>query len=313
MESWLEERTMKASRLNAACCQSVAIFLLAGAAHAIPANAAQLQVNTAAPYLCAVVQNGATANDTPVIAYSCAGDPQYQWNYVNGAFQGIGTAKGKSMCLDVKGQGTSPNTVVQLYSCTGNLNQQWEIDANGEIQGVQSGLCLDSSGGPPSGGGTQLIINTCSGAASQNWILRGMQFQLSSNSPYKCAAVSSGDTAPGTPAIFYSCADSPNDLWNYVGGQGQIQGLGTWNGTSTCLTAAAQKEGSLVTLSPCTGSTDQNWSIFAPAATGPNWVVLGGTSLLCLDSAGGPSTGGGTQLLVNNCSDTAGSQNWIIR
>ncbi|MGA3077714.1 MAG: hypothetical protein ABSG56_29040 [Bryobacteraceae bacterium] len=59
-----------------------------------PANAAQIQLNTGAPYLCAVVEGGNTAAGTPVIAYSCSGGPEDQWEFVNGQFQGIGTANG---------------------------------------------------------------------------------------------------------------------------------------------------------------------------------------------------------------------------
>lgn len=33
------------------------------------------------------------------------------------------------------------------------------------------------------GGGTQLVINPCSAAASQNWTVRGMQLQTSTNAP----------------------------------------------------------------------------------------------------------------------------------
>jgi len=118
-----------------------------------PASAAQLQLNAGAPYLCAVVQGGSTAWGTPVIAYSCSGGPEDQWEYVNGQIQGIGTANGVSMCLDVYGAGTTPGTPVDLWPCNGEPSQQWEIlnslVASGpEILGLQSNMCLDSSGDP---------------------------------------------------------------------------------------------------------------------------------------------------------------------
>jgi len=273
-----------------------------------PAEAAQLELNTGAPHLCAVVQNGQTANNTPVIAFSCSGGFGNKWNLINGQLQGIGTANGKSMCMDVKEQGTTPGTLVDLFSCNGQQNQQWEFFENGSIQSLQSSLCLDSKGGPSSGGGTQLIINTCSGGTSQNWIVRGAQFELNSSAPYNCVADNAGDTANGTPVLSYNCAQSPQQLWNYI--DGQIQGIGTNNGKSTCLTAAALTPGSLVTLSSCVASeSTQSWRFFNYAPL-TNQIVL--ADELCLDSVGGPSVGGGTQLVVNDCTEGP-SQNWNIR
>src|ERR1039458_2026799 len=48
------------------------VFLGVLAACLGPANAAQLQVNGGAPYLCAAVQGSNIANKTPVIAYPCS-------------------------------------------------------------------------------------------------------------------------------------------------------------------------------------------------------------------------------------------------
>ena len=33
-----------------------------------------------------------------------------------------------------------------IWDCNGQTNQQWNVNANGTITGVQSGLCLDASG-----------------------------------------------------------------------------------------------------------------------------------------------------------------------
>jgi hypothetical protein len=150
-----------------------------------PAHALQLQLNGNAPYLCAAVQASNTANKTPVISYSCSGGFNDQWNYTGGQFEGLGTSNGAAMCLDVEGAAVAAGTLVDLFQCDGGQNQQWFIteDTNGitAIIGLQSGMCLDSSGGPSAGGGTQLIINTCTGAASQNWLVSRLQFEVSAN------------------------------------------------------------------------------------------------------------------------------------
>jgi hypothetical protein len=285
-----------------------------------PANAAQLQLNAGAPYLCAVVQGGNTAPGTPVIAYSCSGGPEDQWNYVAGQLQGIGTANGKATCLDLQAGGTAPGTLVVLNACNGAQTQQWQMLA-GQSDGLPastlinaysgSGTCMDISGGPPVGGGTQLVVNTCTGVPSQNWIVRGMQL-VDANAPYVCANVEGAKTANGTPVLAYSCDDAPNELWNYE--NGQIYGVGSENGTSKCLTESEAAPGSLVQLSTCNGSG--LWNFLSPEFGSPPYpgsVISNTQSALCLDRSGGPSIGGGTQLLANFCLRPTTSQVWIVR
>jgi hypothetical protein len=105
-----------------------------------------------------------------------------------------------------------------------------------------------------------------------------------------------------------------------AGRLGQIQGIGTANGTSTCLTASPPGIGALVQLSTCGSGASQSWGI-GPGPRGGTAVMLnvgiesrGGiaTATLCLGSALGPPVGGGTQLIVNICTGTA-SQNWDVR
>jgi len=282
-----------------------------------PANAAQLQVNGGTPYLCAAVQGSNIANKTPVIAYPCSGGPNDHWQYIGGQLQGIGTSSAGAKCLDVEGQGTTPGTLVDLYACVGQLNQQWEIvdgttmglPTSTLVMGVQSLLCLDSAGGPSVGGGTQLVMNTCTGSGSQNWILREMQFELATSNPYLCASV--GSSANGSPVISYSCDGAPSQLWNYV--NGEIYGLGSEGTTDKCLTSVAATAGSLVELDKCTGKATQQWFLldwFLADGSITNAIGIGGG--LCLDNSGGPPSGGGTQLVINPCTGAA-SQNWNVR
>ncbi len=299
------------SRIVIAFAKLTLLSLLAGLSLM---SAAQLEINGGSPHLCAVVEGSGTANGTPVISYSCSGGFQDRWNYVFGQLQGIGTANGKTMCLDVKDNGTSPGTLVQLYACNGGLNQQWQI-VDGEIYGVQSGACLDGLAGPSSGGGKQLEINTCNNSTGQNWIVRSAEIELSADAPFLCAHVSGADTASGTPVISYSCNGAPAQLWNYIGSQGQIQGIGTANGKSTCLSAAYASPGAPVTLSSCNGGADQAWGITNSTDFGSGYPSASQIALLetelCLDSSGGISVGGGTQLVLNTCTGAA-SQNWLV-
>jgi hypothetical protein len=275
-----------------------------------PANGALLQVNANAPYMCVTAQNADTANNTPVVMSSCSAAPEQEWYYVDGQFEGIGTANGVATCLDVKGNGTTPGTLVDLFQCNGQQNQQWKID-NGEIVGKQSGLCLDSSGGPTVSGATQLIIDTCSGLASQDWIVRQMQFDLNAPAPHTCIAVEGANSANATPVISYSCSGGPGQIFEF--GTNEIQVIGI--GTSKCLTPIGAVAGSLVEIYPCAGKPIQEWVI----ETGEDIGISGSTvnqivnyaTGLCLDASGGPSTGGGTQFVTNTCT-AATSQNWLV-
>jgi len=106
------------------------------AASLAPANAMEIQLNGKGHYLCVAVERAKTANGTPVIAASCSGGPEDQWNYVDGQLEGIGTANGTSMCLDVQGGRTASGTPVDLWPCGTQQNQQWQI-YGGTIVGVQ--------------------------------------------------------------------------------------------------------------------------------------------------------------------------------
>ncbi|MFJ8857556.1 glycoside hydrolase family 27 protein [Streptomyces sp. NPDC102451] len=79
-----------------------------------------------------------------------------------------------TQCVDVHEKGTTRGTAVQLWTCNGGANQQWRLNPNGTITGVQSGLCLDVTGGDKPAGnvnGTALELWTCNGGANQQWIL----------------------------------------------------------------------------------------------------------------------------------------------
>jgi len=272
------------------------------AASSGPAHAAQLQVNGNAPYACASVQGGTTANGTPVLLYSCGDAPPQQWNYVDGQLQGIGTANGLTTCLEATGS-TSGSKVV-ISACSGGQNQQWYFQVNNVVV-VQGNLCLDSSPGLDN----QLVVNSCSSATSQNWNVRGMEIQLSSNAPYVCFSVAGSLTAKGTQVLSYSCDEGPAQQWYFSAGQ--IIGLGT-NGTNTkCLTAGGKTPGSTVELNACTAGDKQQWLIVPASRVG----VSGNTSAItlknsevCVDGSAGTDA----PLVLNKCAAVA-SQNWIVR
>jgi hypothetical protein len=155
----------------------LAVVLMLAFGHGAANAALVVQVGT---NLCVTVEGAYTTNETPVVAYHCEGTFDQQWNYVLGQLQGIGTTGAVNMCLNVKGNPpAAAGTYVDLYTCsTSDDNQQWYIVTGRAvalpatdtlIYNWASGLCLDSAGPAATGGGTQLIVNTCTGAASQLW------------------------------------------------------------------------------------------------------------------------------------------------
>jgi hypothetical protein len=116
---------------------------------------------------CVDVPNGATTNGTQLQLWDCGGQAGQRW-VVTAArqLQVFGTK-----CLDANGQGTTNGTAIIIWDCNGQANQQWNINANGTITGVQSGLCLDANGAA-TGNGTRLILWSCNGGTNQQWSLR---------------------------------------------------------------------------------------------------------------------------------------------
>ncbi|MCO1581915.1 RICIN domain-containing protein [Crossiella sp. SN42] len=74
------------------------------------------------------------------------------------------------MCLE-----TAPNAAagakVQLRYCNGGTNQQWNLNGNGTISNVRTGLCLDVDNNGTLNG-TPVIGWHCHDAANQRWTRR---------------------------------------------------------------------------------------------------------------------------------------------
>ncbi|ASW55223.1 glycoside hydrolase family 27 protein [Plantactinospora sp. KBS50] len=116
---------------------------------------------------CVDVPNSSTTNGTQVQLYDCWSTSGQSWTYTSGKqLQVFG-----NKCLDAYNQGTSNGTQVIIWDCNGQSNQQWNVNSNGTITGVQSGLCLDANGAATANG-TKIILWSCSGAANQQWSLR---------------------------------------------------------------------------------------------------------------------------------------------
>ncbi|MEU7614257.1 arabinofuranosidase catalytic domain-containing protein [Micromonospora sp. NPDC049204] len=116
---------------------------------------------------CVDVPNGTTTNGTQVQLWDCVGNTAQRWTHTAGKqLQVLG-----NKCLDASGQGTTNGTQAIIWDCHGGTNQQWNINSNGTITGVQSGLCLDASGAGTANG-TKLLLWACNGQQNQRWSTR---------------------------------------------------------------------------------------------------------------------------------------------
>jgi len=113
---------------------------------------------------CLDVNNNTITNGTQTQLWDCTGGPNQTWVYT--AARQLMVYGNK--CLDANNNGTTNGTAVIIWDCNGQTNQQWNVNANGTITGVQSGLCLDASGAGTANG-THLILWACGTATNQQW------------------------------------------------------------------------------------------------------------------------------------------------
>ncbi|MFI9816368.1 SGNH/GDSL hydrolase family protein [Saccharothrix variisporea] len=113
---------------------------------------------------CVDVPGATTTNGTQLQLWDCHGGTNQTWTRTSSKqFTVYGTK-----CLDASGSGTANGTPVVIWDCNGGTNQQWNVNSNGTITSVQSGLCLDASG-YGTANGTKLQLWSCTGATNQQW------------------------------------------------------------------------------------------------------------------------------------------------
>ncbi|GAA3939250.1 hypothetical protein GCM10022629_56970 [Amorphoplanes auranticolor] len=116
---------------------------------------------------CVDVPNATTANGTQVQLWDCDGSTKQRWAYGPGKQLTVYGNK----CLDAYGNGSTNGTAVIIWDCHGGTNQQWNVNSDGSISSVQSGLCVDANNAATANG-TKLILWSCNGGTNQRWTLR---------------------------------------------------------------------------------------------------------------------------------------------
>ncbi|GID29880.1 arabinofuranosidase catalytic domain-containing protein [Paractinoplanes brasiliensis] len=137
---------------------------------AVPVAASAAIVGTATRIVgaqsgrCLDVPGSSATNGTQTQLNDCTSAGNQSWTHTTTKQLTVYGAK----CLDASGRGTTNGTAVVIWDCNGQSNQQWNVNDDGTITGVQSGLCLDANGAGTANG-TRIILWACNGQANQRW------------------------------------------------------------------------------------------------------------------------------------------------
>ncbi|MEV7442554.1 non-reducing end alpha-L-arabinofuranosidase family hydrolase [Streptomyces sp. NPDC091204] len=134
------------------------------AASATPGGTSTGAIKGVASSRCIDINGSTTVNGTQAQLWDCHGGTNQRWTYTSGKQLMIYGNK----CLDAKANGTGNGTAVVIEDCNGGAGQQWNINTNGTIAGVQSGLCLDAVGAATANG-TKIQLYSCAPVDNQKW------------------------------------------------------------------------------------------------------------------------------------------------
>jgi hypothetical protein len=123
--------------------------------------------------MCVDVSEASTANDAPVLQYTCNGGGNQKWRLVaaGGHYQIVSANSGK--CLNVSKSSTANGALITQYSCGTQSNFLWDVVPVGNgyshLVGVGSRRCIDVRGDGYSTPGVQLEIWDCNNGDNQKF------------------------------------------------------------------------------------------------------------------------------------------------
>ncbi|WP_436521516.1 ricin-type beta-trefoil lectin domain protein [Actinoplanes sp. HUAS TT8] len=127
-----------------------------------PSSSPTGPINAGEPGKCLDVENGGTANGTPVQIYTCNGTASQTWS-----LEANGTVRALGKCLEVAGAAKVDGTEVQMSTCTGGVGQIWQpfkaMKSSGGFRNPNSGMCLTRPFYKPGTplDGVNLVISSC--------------------------------------------------------------------------------------------------------------------------------------------------------
>jgi serine protease len=111
------------------------------------------------------------------------------------------------VCLNDNGSSTKSGNAVTVAACNGSAPQQWLYLSSGELQVF--GMCLTD----PKAGAAKLVIERCTGAASQSWSHNiSSEFFLGSGNGL-CLTDPGDSTVTGTQVTAAKCTAAASQQW----------------------------------------------------------------------------------------------------
>jgi hypothetical protein len=124
------------------------------------------------------------------------------------------TIKGiASKCLDNYHNKPVNANKIQLYHCNNTNAQKWTVEANGTIQNA-NGYCLDVAGGTSATAKSYVHLYTCTGSASQQWIVTYTTHTIVNRHTNLCLDDQWAKTADGNPIWLFQCNRSAAQKWS---------------------------------------------------------------------------------------------------
>ncbi|MFK8911213.1 non-reducing end alpha-L-arabinofuranosidase family hydrolase [Streptomyces sp. YS-3] len=122
------------------------------------------EIKGAASGRCIDINGFSTANGTQAQLWDCNGQTNQRWTHTAGKQLMVYGNK----CLAAGNKGTANGTPVVISDCDGSADQQWNVNTDGTIAGVRSGLCLDAVGAATANG-TKIQLHSCWSGGNQKW------------------------------------------------------------------------------------------------------------------------------------------------
>ncbi|MEV6348071.1 LamG-like jellyroll fold domain-containing protein [Actinoplanes sp. NPDC051851] len=94
---------------------------------------------------CITVPGNVSTTGVRLALADCTGAANQQWTWTTDRELRV-TTGGAVRCMDAKGNDAVNGVDLISYTCNGGANQQWDVQADGQIVGGGSGLCVDSVG-----------------------------------------------------------------------------------------------------------------------------------------------------------------------
>ena len=215
----------------------------------------------------AVLQNGCDDSSTT-----------QRWEFLEnagGTFQIRNVATGRF--ATTADSGTANATLIVQYTNTNAIDQQWRLidpthvswtvamtPGTIQIKGVQSGRCLQISGGSSADLATA-EVRTCQAGPKQVWELMPLgdkKYALKNQQSGKCLDVQYGDIVNGTPLVQYPCNGSGSEQWVFTQGDNGTLGLANaFTGKFADVLNGSTGNGSAVGQYDGDGDPNQRWTV----------------------------------------------------